>query len=595
MSFAHPQFLLLLAAVPVAAVFVWLAGRRRARMAAVFPAGLRPAGRGLKNACFLAGLTLLALAAAGPRWGLAPQPLSERPARFGLVIALDCSRSMLARDLDPDRLGAAKAVALEVLAGLPDIEAGLVGFAGRAWLACPLTTDRASLAGFLDELSPEQAPLGGTSLAAALEASQLAASGLEAGAVLLFSDGETTLARREAANTRSEARPDGPPVLAVSVGGPVPVPVPASVSQAGQGGAVLRDAAGQPVLVGVDVPGLAAVSRDSGGRSFRLAPDAPDPAPAIVAAIKALRPSPAARTGGARPGDRSALFGLAGFALLLVDLASRPRRRAAILCLLALGAACPSPAQAWWNADRDRAGAATDQGLTAYAAGRDQDALDAFARARVFLPDRPELLYDLGVASYRLGRFDRARELFGRAAATATPPLRARALYNQGNAAYRLGDVDGAIALYEATLAVDPADADARANLDWLRRRKRSGQDAPQKEPGRSDQKHGNSPDPTAGQGTADRPGQAPAPQGRDNGAGDEPRPGQAAATPRAAGDPGPGQAAVPLAAPRGQKAGEKRAAAAGRADDPVLSRVPDLVGLPQPPEYGRPAVEKDW
>lgn len=250
-----------------------------------------------------------------------------------------------------------------------------------------------------------------------------------------------------------------------------------------------------------------------------------------------------------------------------------------------------------------RAGEGVDRGLAAYAAGRYGQARDAFLAARVWDPDRPEILFAIGAADYRLGRFEAARASFARAAEAAAPGLRARALYNQGNAAYRLGDVDAARKLYEAVLALNPADADARANLDWLRNR-------PSPPPVQKDQKdqegqkkpgHGN-PDPEAGQGGKAKDGesgQAPSPladpRGDDGQGGDRNKRQTAAgaADPDLSDDPAAPAVAVP--APEGEKIGEKRAATAGAASDPILDRIPDLPGLPEPPVYGRPAVEKDW
>jgi Ca-activated chloride channel family protein len=592
MTFARPEYLWLLAAVPVCLVFGLLAASRRRRVAALRPdLSLPAARRRVKAGAFLAGLACLALAAAGP--GRGRETVSAPPATpLCLVVALDCSRSMLARDLRPDRLGAAKALVLDVLARLPGVDAGLVGFAGRAWLACPVTADRTGLAVALDGLSPAAAPLGGTNLPAALEAARLALAGAGpgTGAVVVVSDGEDTASVPVPVAARDEA-----PVFTVAVGGATPAPVPLPKAAGG----LLRDAGGRPVLAGVDAAGLADLAGRNRGRAFRLSPESPDPAAALATALAALVPAEPASRPDTRPApptaDRTEWFLWAGFGFLLLDLGLSPAGRAAILLLPVLWA-LSGPALAG-----NRAGEGVDRGLAAYAAGRYREARDAFLAARVWDPDRPEILFAIGAADYRLGRFEAARDAFARAAGAAAPGLRARALYNQGNAAYRLGDADAAIKLYEAVLALDPTDADARANLDWLRSRQApppAGQDDKDglKKPG-----SGN-PDPEAGQGgkTQDgKSGQAPSPRAGtegDDGRGGDRDEGQATA---GVADPNreadPAAPAVPVPAPEGEKLGEKRAATAGAASDPVLDRIPELPGLPEPPVYGRPAVEKDW
>ncbi|HML56721.1 MAG TPA: VWA domain-containing protein, partial [Solidesulfovibrio magneticus] len=187
MTFARPDWLWLLVPAALCLGFAWIASRRRRAMAAGWPAlAAKPGRRALKSAFFLCAVALLALAGAGPRLATErPDAPAMTPPRLRLMVVLDCSRSMLARDVPPDRLGAAKGLVLDVLARLPGLDVGLVGFAGRAWLACPPTPDRAGLALFLDGLSPEAAPLGGTDPATGLEAAGLALAGVRPAAVLL--------------------------------------------------------------------------------------------------------------------------------------------------------------------------------------------------------------------------------------------------------------------------------------------------------------------------------------------------------------------------------------------------------------------------
>ena len=576
MTFLRPHWLWLLAAVPLCLAWAMLAARRRRAIAAAYPGlAVGPGRRALKSLCFLAGLSALALAAAGPRPGAPAEP--ARPieaAPLTLVIALDCSRSMLARDLAPDRLGAAKALILDVLARLPRVQAGLVGFAGRAWLACPVTADRSALALFLDALGPGEAPLGGTNPRAALEAAALALSAARPGAILLVSDGEETLPATDAA-----ARPADVPVFTVATGSALPVPVPDA------SGAPLRTSAGTPVAAGVDAAGLAALAQASGGAAFRLAPDAPPPAEALAQALLALAraDAPQARP---LPNDTASTPLLAlGIMLLLADAFLAPAgKRAGPALLLLLLAALPAQAAS-------TAGEKTVQGLDAFTRGDQQAALAAFLAARVRDPDSPAILFDIGTAYYRLGRFHDARTAFARAARTAPRALAAKARYNAGNAAYRLGDVPGAVAAYEAALALAPDDADAKANLDWLRARptpppSSDEETADQNRPG---------PAPDGQDNGRDAPsGQAPAPTDGDDGSGK--RQADAPPQPGPAQDPAKAQEAqVPVAGQDGEKGGPRRAPSPGAADDPILDRIPDLPGLPATPVYGRPTVEKDW
>ncbi len=578
MTFARPEFLWLFWTVGAGLLFAVLGAiRRRRAMSAIGQAGPHPGRRIAKSGLFLGGLTLLVLAGAGPRIGTSPvPPTASGPLR--LIIALDCSRSMLVRDLAPDRLTAAKKLLLDVLAGLPRVEVGLVGFAGRAWLACPVTADRAALARFLDAMGPDEVPLGGTNPAAALEACRLALAGAERGAALLVTDGEATTVAGDAAGTW----PPAWPLLTVAVGGPTPVPIPD-----GKGGQQ-RDAAGAPVLVGMDAGGLAALAARSDGQAYRLSPDAPPPAQAIAAFLAALVPARDVAGTVAVPNDRTNVFLLAALVLLLLDTAL-PATAKTVLAALLLAALPAATAQAASSAADNAA-----TGVAAWERGDNRLALDAFLAARVRDPDNPAILYDIGTAAYRLGDFARAEAAFDRAARAAPPPLAAKARYNQGNAAYRRGDAMAAIRCYEAALALAPNDADARANLDWLRAQQQRQQPQSGEEHGQETQHAGSASG--SGDARATGEGKAPSsPQGNDDGSGTarENEASDNVAGPPDAGQNGPPES--PAAAPQGQAAGIKRADAAGRADDPVLDRIPDLPGLPRTPQYGRPAVEKDW
>ncbi|HBY01738.1 MAG TPA: aerotolerance regulator BatA, partial [Rikenellaceae bacterium] len=69
-----------------------------------------------------------------------------------IILTLDVSTSMLARDFRPDRINAAKDIAIEFIAQRPSDRMGVVVFAGESFTQCPLTTDRATLINLLKEV-----------------------------------------------------------------------------------------------------------------------------------------------------------------------------------------------------------------------------------------------------------------------------------------------------------------------------------------------------------------------------------------------------------------------------------------------------------
>src|SRR5947209_4824237 len=147
--FDNPVLLWFGAALPALAVLAfWARHRRRRSIALLGPPGViagqveRPAGRWKAAIGWALGILLVVVGAAGPHWGLGPSPPTA-PGR-DIVVVVDLSRSMLAQDALPSRLGKATE-ALREFADTVQARGGdrlaLVAFAGRAAVVCPLTHD----------------------------------------------------------------------------------------------------------------------------------------------------------------------------------------------------------------------------------------------------------------------------------------------------------------------------------------------------------------------------------------------------------------------------------------------------------------------
>ena len=157
------------------------------RAAAAARAPGRVVGR---SACALLAFAALVVAAAGPRFGVFYEPVVERGA--DLVVLLDVSKSMLSEDVAPNRLERAKSDVRDLVSRVVGHRLGLVAFAGKAVVACPLTTDRAFFKSVLDPLGPRSAPRGGTAIGDALRVglAALPPQHDRDQALLLITDGE---------------------------------------------------------------------------------------------------------------------------------------------------------------------------------------------------------------------------------------------------------------------------------------------------------------------------------------------------------------------------------------------------------------------
>ena len=172
LSFARPAALLLLGLLPVLIAIFWHGSRQRRAMLLRFGrpealaalSSLQPRRRARSRLLLLGSMLGLVIALAGPRWGKGdPGVVSGRD----LMIVLDLSKSMLADDMrDPDGVNKQRWQAAR--AGIHDLvesirqrgghRVGLVVFAAKPWVVCPLTADYDHFLMRLDEFSPEAPP-----------------------------------------------------------------------------------------------------------------------------------------------------------------------------------------------------------------------------------------------------------------------------------------------------------------------------------------------------------------------------------------------------------------------------------------------------
>jgi Ca-activated chloride channel homolog len=131
--------------------------------------GASPALRAARAVLFLIGLGLAIVALARPQYGSQTRMLRKRG--VDVVIALDFSKSMLARDVRPSRIDRAKAEITAFLDELTGDRVGIVAFAGET-MEFPMTVDYSAAALFFRDLGPYDMPVGGTAIGRALTAAQ---------------------------------------------------------------------------------------------------------------------------------------------------------------------------------------------------------------------------------------------------------------------------------------------------------------------------------------------------------------------------------------------------------------------------------------
>ena len=269
--FANPQYLWLLAAVPVfAALFAAAAVMRRRRLARFGCAEtlreLMPdvsTGRTtMKFIVFCTAYALLALAAARPQFG---SKLREEKAQgIEMIIAVDVSNSMLAEDFEPNRLERTKYAVDKLFDGLRNDRVGLVVFAGEPKVQLPVTSDYRMAKAFARRIDPSLVSVQGTAVGKALEQSLLAFSGsteeTRSRAIVLITDGENH--EDDALAVAERAAAQGVRIYTIGIGTPEGAPIRID-------GDFIRDEKGDMAVSKLNEEMLARIADITGGAYVR--------------------------------------------------------------------------------------------------------------------------------------------------------------------------------------------------------------------------------------------------------------------------------------------------------------------------------------
>lgn len=268
LEFASPYFLYGLIIIPLLVVWYIFRGRRQSayvRFAdtsffAKLPKSWRAYCRHILVAIELCALALLLIALARPQSSSTNQKINVEG--IDIVMAVDISSSMLAQDLKPDRLEAAKEVGADFIKGRPDDRIGLVIFASETFTQVPLTTDHGMMLNMLKDMKCgmlEDGTAIGDGLASSV--SRLKDSEAISKVVILMTDGDNNAGSVDPETAAEMAKLFGIRVYTIGVGtrGKAPYPV-----QTPFGGIQY-----QQIEVNINEPLLQQIADVTGGKYFR--------------------------------------------------------------------------------------------------------------------------------------------------------------------------------------------------------------------------------------------------------------------------------------------------------------------------------------
>ena len=341
MTFASPQFLIVLAALPALALFArWVLVRRAAAMMRIGDPALverlSASSQGMRLArlaLWFVGVALLVVGLARPQWGTEVEIVEQRGVQ--LMVALDVSRSMLLQDVKPSRLDRAKLEISDLISRLGGDTVGIVLFSGASFIQFPLTADYATARTYLNSASPGAITRQGTVIGEAIGTAMGGFNDQRVSqkVIIVMTDGENHEGNPVEASRQAAA--EGAVVYTVGFGSPDGSPVAAYDDQGNVIGQ-RQDAEGRPILSRIDEGALQRIAEAGGGRYFRA--DAPGAMSGLLDEIDAFQDERFQSELSERKVERFQLFLIAGalslfLAEVLTDrllLTSRRRLRTAI-------------------------------------------------------------------------------------------------------------------------------------------------------------------------------------------------------------------------------------------------------------------------
>ncbi len=267
-DFAWPWILFLLLVIPALAWWYWKTGRRKKGTLLVSTTGWSRKGKTLKvrlqHVPFilrLLALSCIILALARPQSHFDEERVKGEG--VDIILTLDVSGSMLAQDFTPNRLEAAKSVAIDFVDSRKTDRVGVVIFSGESFTLVPLTSDKNVLKGQIDGIQSgllEDGTAIGSGLATSADRLRLSTS--KSKVIILLTDGENNGGQIPPVTAKEIAKNLGIKVYTIGVGseGYAPIPV-----QDGSGRVVM-----QREKVNIDEKLLTQIANETGGKYFRV-------------------------------------------------------------------------------------------------------------------------------------------------------------------------------------------------------------------------------------------------------------------------------------------------------------------------------------
>lgn len=267
-TFESPQYLYLaLLIIPITAWYIWRRNKLVANLQVSTIAPFKQTSKSLRYyilhlpfVCRMIALALLCVILARPQ---SSETWSDQNVEgIDIMMALDISGSMLAEDLKPNRLEAAKSISSEFVNSRPNDNIGLVVFSGESFTQCPLTTDKAALSQLFSVINEQMIQANGTAIGLGLASAvnRLKDSQAKSKVIILLTDGSNNTGEIDPMMASELAKTFGIRVYTIGVGTKGMAPYPFQTAFGVQR---------QMVPVDIDEKTLTSISANTDGKYFR--------------------------------------------------------------------------------------------------------------------------------------------------------------------------------------------------------------------------------------------------------------------------------------------------------------------------------------
>lgn len=438
--------------------------------------------RNIKKALYIGAIFCCFLALARPQYSF--KWVDVKRQGIDIMFALDTSKSMLAEDIKPNRLNRAKFAILDFVQKLEGDRIGLLPFAGSTFLLCPLTVDYDAFSQSLRAVNTNIIPQGGTNIGETIRtAEKILSISSNHKILVLLSDGENL--EGDALVAAQEVTEKGMTIFTVGVGTSGGELIPYTTN--GKTG-FIKDKADNFVTSKLDDQALRQIAEQTGGIYVPLGASGEGLEKIYQQKLSIIPKEELAERKQKVPLERFEWPLALALCLLLIEYLTNTRtnskahyfdkiktagrriRKSKLPTLLLLFGVTMLPPQIH-----------ASEGEDSYTAGDYIKSSKYYSKLLEKDANNPKLQFNYGTAAYKNNLYDQAAEAFTKALSSEDPALQQLAYYNKGNALYQKGNLSAqsdsqktikqwkkSIEAYEGSLALNPANENAKSNLNLV-------------------------------------------------------------------------------------------------------------------------------